>query len=436
MEGKKKSWYIRKAVSYKLRSSRSSPDTSAEFRSRSYKDRSETGVCAISGSFRRDDSAGESLNNSVSSASSTSQTSPENEIYRDASMGLFRSQSIEDLIDKYAPLPEPRSKASDEEGRLKYTIAYTGAKYGCSPVMSPTPNQTRWTVSSQGLPESQAITSHVTAKTDPEPNHVMDSSHVTTSHVTDTNHVTKTYVTEIHIKLQGQEPPRCLERVTECTREDESGFLRPADSPSRKSSTGDSALLESDDDQLEEEMRAMVWHDAQPVNNQNSKDSDDSAVSKTPPLALSARVPFEKVQTPSFTQLKHPPSVIISDHSHELTLEESLDVCDPGSPCETESLTLRRHVERKMSNCSDVSDRSDSSRSFMSDSSYSIDDDDLDFCSSNTSSQRSFVSNMLFLCCYFVFQNFLGDEICFLMLHVLFSHKSWCYSISRSFRSQ
>ena len=87
--------------------------------------------------------------------------------------------------------------------------------------------------------------------------------------------------------------------------------------------------------------------------------------------------------TQSFTKLHsgprltHMPSVVVSDHSGSML---------PPSPVprsDSDSLLIRPHqkLERKLSNSSMNSDRSDSSKSIMSDSSYSVDDDDFFFCS-------------------------------------------------------
>ena len=145
-------------------------------------------------------------------------------------------------------------------------------------------------------------------------------------------------------------------------------------------------------------------------------DSQDSSTStKQQDRPLSPRIPFSKVQTPSFTKIIHPPpSVVISDHSHD-------DLPSPKTPDDikeskvfseveqvVDSLTSkkgyisltrslsdlssksdinldpaynadRRSSERRLSFSSTTSERSDSIKSGLSDSSYSIDDEDLDF---------------------------------------------------------
>ena len=145
-------------------------------------------------------------------------------------------------------------------------------------------------------------------------------------------------------------------------------------------------------------------------------DSQDSSTSiKQQDRPLSPRIPFSKVQTPSFTKIIHPPpSVVISDHSHD-------DLPSPKTPDDikdskvfseveqvADSLTSkkgyisltrslsdlssksdinldptynadRRSSERRLSFSSTTSERSDSIKSGLSDSSYSIDDEDLDF---------------------------------------------------------
>ena len=145
-------------------------------------------------------------------------------------------------------------------------------------------------------------------------------------------------------------------------------------------------------------------------------DSQDSSTSiKQQDRPLSPRIPFSKVQTPSFTKIIHPPpSVVISDHSHD-------DLPSPKTPDDikvskvfseveqvADSLTSKKGYisltrslsdlssksdinldptynvdrsssERRLSFSSTTSERSDSIKSGLSDSSYSIDDEDLDF---------------------------------------------------------
>ncbi len=156
-------------------------------------------------------------------------------------------------------------------------------------------------------------------------------------------------------------------------------------------------------------------------------DSQDSSISaKQQERPLSPRIPFSKVQTPSFTQINHPPpSVVISDHSNDdlpsphsqddtsatepsmtftavdcavgsgslqtssekkpaaglttsaslgdLTSAKSDTNLDPGY------FLVRPTSERRLSLSSTASDRSDSLKSCFSDSSYSIDEDDFEF---------------------------------------------------------
>ena len=116
-----------------------------------------------------------------------------------------------------------------------------------------------------------------------------------------------------------------------------------------------------------------------------SRHSDDSGNGKTPERSLSPRIPFSKIQTPSFTQLIHPPSVIISDHSHDEPSgdapcsQTSDDTHTTSDVCESILIVDKPTLERKLSSSSFTSDRSDSIKSYLSDSSYSIDDDDYDF---------------------------------------------------------
>ena len=143
----------------------------------------------------------------------------------------------------------------------------------------------------------------------------------------------------------------------------------------------------------------------------DSQDSSTSAKQQDRPL--SPRIPFSKVQTPSFTKIIHPPpSVVISDHSHDdlpspkspddikgpkVFLEEQTgDLLTSKKGCISLTSSLsdlssksdinldpaynadRRNSERRLS-FSSTSERSDSIKSGLSDSSYSIDDEDLDF---------------------------------------------------------
>ena len=408
MEGKKKSWYIRKAVSYKIRSSRSGTSDQpgvSELRTRSFKDHSDSGVRAISGSFRRDDSVGESLHNS-SQGSNVSQ--PSNGIYRDESMGLFRSQSIEDLIDKYAPLPERRGKSSDVDGetvgRIKYTIAYTGAKYGCSPIMSPTPGTTRHSVSKkpdESLPNSQEMST--------EESSTVEGGAVDTQNsdvdINPTCKVDSVDSDDLEVAKMSSDLEQNRETSSQVDPMD-TNLLLPSDnySPSQMSTSKDSAVMVVDEADSESSFQPIsVTEDEErgSIVHKDSKDSDDSGMAcRSPPRCLSPRVPFEKVQTPSFTQIVYPPSVVISDHSHETSYEENLCQETPEeAPEGTDSgLGLHQHLERKFSNCSDVSERSDSSRSMMSDSSYSIDDDDLDYGTTNFLPRaKTFVSTPCYL---------------------------------------
>ena len=150
-------------------------------------------------------------------------------------------------------------------------------------------------------------------------------------------------------------------------------------------------------------------------NHQVRTDSEDSNTSaKQQERPLSPRIPFSKIQTPSFTKIIHPPpSVVISDHSHDdlpspktpdnildkqfpvqeqasevLTPEKrssSLainlsDLCNKGEVSLDPAYHLdTRSSERRLSFSSTTSEHSDSIKSGLSDSSYSIDDEDLDF---------------------------------------------------------
>ncbi len=199
------------------------------------------------------------------------------------------------------------------------------------------------------------------------------------------------------------------------------GLLKPTDgSSSRKSSTSDSAVdlrpPTSDEDNRSEspvpcktkDLNAQTSQsvsvnfqsiscnkaeaveedegtNSNTVKRSDSKGSQDSGNGKTPERSLSPRIPFSKIQTPSFTQLIHPPSVVISDHSHEVApdKEDQLSSSDTqtnnSESVESAKMLDKPVLERRNSNSSDLSDRSDSStRSYMSDSSYSIDDDDFD----------------------------------------------------------
>ena len=121
-------------------------------------------------------------------------------------------------------------------------------------------------------------------------------------------------------------------------------------------------------------------------------DSKDSNASNGSERSKSPRFSFCKAQTPSFTKLIHPPSVVISDHSNEDAANKTTESDKPISQPATskthslpknenlETLTIRKSsLERKLSDASTSSDFSDSTtKSFLSDSSYSMDDEDYD----------------------------------------------------------
>lgn len=155
----------------------------------------------------------------------------------------------------------------------------------------------------------------------------------------------------------------------------------------------------------------------------DSKDSEGNCSSKQPERPLSPRIPFRNVQTPSFTKIiHHPPSVVISDHSHDEAQSPKSPLSSGRSPliapfpstaADTENIQKsiytqgksrgsfgssgdlstrstelnmdsidhldKPNVERRLSLSSTASDRSDSIKSVLSDSSYSIDDDDYDY---------------------------------------------------------
>lgn len=99
---------------------------------------------------------------------------------------------------------------------------------------------------------------------------------------------------------------------------------------------------------------------------------------------IPSRISFSMVQTPSFTKLSDPPAVVISDHSHEIPLPMPLstpqNILAYISSEVTDNLDIERPVcERKLSTSSIASDSSRSACSLLSDSSYSIEDDDVDY---------------------------------------------------------
>ena len=127
-----------------------------------------------------------------------------------------------------------------------------------------------------------------------------------------------------------------------------------------------------------------------------SSDTETSEVASTDSTERprSPRMLFSKIQTPSFTRLIQPPSVVISDHSHEIPLGSNTQLELPTSPTLSipegvDTLFIeKRMLERKSSNSSINSDRSDSTRSIcsmFSDSSYSVDDEDYDYSASSDS---------------------------------------------------
>ena len=132
---------------------------------------------------------------------------------------------------------------------------------------------------------------------------------------------------------------------------------------------------------------------------ENKKLTDDQAlIHGQTDRPVSPRLPLYKAQTPSFTRITHPPCVVVSDHCHNNTGEStppssrayqmprqtsSQDLPSPTDAAmdHMHNLSLqcidRPTLERKHSNSS-MSDRSESSRSFLSDSSYSVEDDEFE----------------------------------------------------------
>ena len=162
----------------------------------------------------------------------------------------------------------------------------------------------------------------------------------------------------------------------------------------------------------------------------DSQDSSTSAKQQDRPL--SPRIPFSKVQTPSFTKIIHPPpSVVISDHSYDDLSSPKTpdDIKEPKAFSEEQTSDLltskkgyisltsslsdlssksdinldpafnadRRNSERRLSFSSTTSERSDSIKSGLSDSSYSIDDEDLDFMPHRRKLSASVSDNSVFL---------------------------------------
>ncbi len=169
--------------------------------------------------------------------------------------------------------------------------------------------------------------------------------------------------------------------------------------------------------------QVMSSSDDPSLDKSDSKDSDGNSSSKQPERPLSPRIPFRNVQTPSFTKIiHHPPSVVISDHSHDEAQspksplgsgQSPLIAPFPSTAADTENIQKsiytsgksrgsfgssgdlstrstelnldsvdfldKPNVERRLSFSSTGSDRSDSIKSVLSDSSYSIDDDDYDY---------------------------------------------------------
>ena len=147
--------------------------------------------------------------------------------------------------------------------------------------------------------------------------------------------------------------------------------------------------------------------------NEDSKDAiskrfcketeDTSTEPEKAESALSPRIPFSQVQTPSFTQIIPPPSVIISDHSHESPASQS-NVESPTSDgirnLDFGDMLITIPLQRKLSNSSINSDRSDSTQSMLSDSSYSIDDEDFEYTAcTETKPKVTSVSVYLILSC-------------------------------------
>ena len=169
-------------------------------------------------------------------------------------------------------------------------------------------------------------------------------------------------------------------------------FLQPHSDNlgSPKSSGGDSAVEllppSSDDGQWspsvsqsrltpESEFQFQpIGSDEDTTTHKCSRSSVDSGNCRTPERSLSPRIPFCQIQTPSFTQLAEPPSVIITDLSQDGYCHEDYKPCNIST--ETSGRLHKPLLERKNSNSSVNSDRSDSIKSVMSDSSYSIEDDE------------------------------------------------------------
>lgn len=179
----------------------------------------------------------------------------------------------------------------------------------------------------------------------------------------------------------------------------------PRGCSSRKSSSGDSAIdvhLPGERGERDQSRLLAMSSESQSGDSEvafafrNSRLSDaginvdldltDEDKVKATERPISPRLPLHKAQTPSFTRLQvaplEPPSVVVSDHSHkeeaEIPCHDFIPV-NHGDDTAMDSLLgvgERPLLERKSSSSSTLSDRSDSVRSFMSDSSYSIDDDD------------------------------------------------------------
>ena len=158
---------------------------------------------------------------------------------------------------------------------------------------------------------------------------------------------------------------------------------------SRKSSAGDSAIdlfpLSSDEDGSRspkdttsdkspvEDMKTMpslpACHNVKEAWTSDSSTSEEGNFKRP----LSPRMPFGKIQTPSFTKIMEPPSVVISDHSNiPVSVGDSTD-SNVDNPSDYLDKLEKPALERNPSSSS-IS----SSASFMSDSSYSIDDEDYD----------------------------------------------------------
>ena len=184
-------------------------------------------------------------------------------------------------------------------------------------------------------------------------------------------------------------------KVTYGTQLSDEQYLIPSEKEniSRKSSSADSAIDLQGNFSSEEGQDNYVGSDSidmqpqSPDSRMGFVSSDESRLSpnlthkqRTPDEALSEgskspRMGFREAQTPSFTQINHGhlPAVIISDHSHDNNGLE--DMKDPTLPHFGHKLHV---LERKLSNSSVVSDHSESGRSYTSDSSYSLDDDEYD----------------------------------------------------------